>query len=327
MILFYIVGTIFATLGLFMFLDAYFFRKNARTVQGSVAGYEKKKSKNGYHYYPVVRYSDEGDRYQFKSDIGSSAMSFSIDEDVEVLILENRHSSARLKRMARPVLALAFLFMGLVPIGISVFEIERADHQIYALQGAVLLLAAGVFALLAFSKTYRERKEREFSYSKNEQGLIGYETTQSIITDAKVIQKRTVSKNAYAFGAVIGTVMVAGSLYWSSQLHAYMESAIRTHGTIVSQKSSYSDGSTTYAPVIEFRPYKSETIMFTSNIGSSNPSWRVGDDVFVLYDPNNVDDAMMDRGWFNYFFQLLLGLTGAFMLALSGWQLWKKSQA
>ena len=45
MILFYIVGTIFATLGLFMFLDAYFFRKNARTVQGSVAGYEKKKFK------------------------------------------------------------------------------------------------------------------------------------------------------------------------------------------------------------------------------------------------------------------------------------------
>ncbi|MEN8147472.1 MAG: DUF3592 domain-containing protein [Campylobacterota bacterium] len=327
MILFYIVGMIFATLGLFMLLDTYFFRKKARTVQGSVVGYEKKRSKNGYHYYPVVRYSDQGDTYQFKSDIGSNTMSFSIDEDVDVLILENRHSSARLKRMARPVLALAFLFMGVIPIVLSISEIKSADNQIYALQGGVLLLAAGTFILLRFSKLYRDRTEKKFTYQRNKSGVVGYETTQDVITDAHVVQKATVSKTAHAFGAFTGAVMVAGALYWAEHLHAYLDSAVRTQGVIVSQKSSYSDGSTTYAPIIEFAPYKSKTVRFTSNVSSSSPSWKVGDSVNVFYDPNDTDDAIMDRGWFNYFFQLMLGLIGFIILGVSSWQLWKKSQA
>ena len=233
-----------------MYLDAYFFRKKARTVHGNVVGYETSRSKNGRYYHPVVQYSDQGDTYQFKSDIGSNAMSYAIDEDVDVLILDNRHSSARLKRMARPVLALAFLFMGLMPIGISISEIESVDNQIYALEGGALLLVAGTFVLLRFSKIYREHKEKGFKYQKNESSVIGYASTQDIITDAHVVKKAAVTKKVHAFGAIIGAAMVAGALYWSNYLHTYIDNAIRTHGLIVSQKSSYSDGSTTYAPII-----------------------------------------------------------------------------
>ena len=125
----------------------------------------------------------------------------------------------------------------------------------------------------------------------------------------------------------IGVAVVAGALYWTSHLHGYIDKAVRTHGTIVSQKSSTSDGSTTYAPVIKFTPYKSETIRFTSSISSSNPSWEVGDTVLVYYDPDNSSDAMMDRGWFNYFFQLILGFIGLVVFGVSSWQFWKKGQA
>lgn len=326
MILFFIVGLIFATLGLFMYLDAYFFRKKARAVPGKVVGYETSRSKNGRYFHPVVQYRDQGSIYQFKADIGSNSMSHAIDEDVEVLILNDQHSSARLKRMTRPVLALAFLFMGLLPMGISVFELKSVTHQIYALETGALLLVAGTYALLRFSTVYRERKEREFKYLKNASGIIGYETTREIITDVDVVQKATVSKRVHAFGAVVGASLIAGALYWSVSLQMYMDKAIRTHGVIISQNSSYSDGSTTYAPIIEFMPYNSETIRFTSNVSSSSPSWEVGDDVYVFYDPTDIHDAMMDRGWFNYFFQLMLGLIGGVLLAVSSWQFWKKSQ-
>ena len=327
MVLFYIVGTVFATLGLFMYLDAYFFRKKADTVHGKVIGYETSKSKNGHYYHPVVQYSDQGNTYQFKADIGSNVMSFVINENVEVLILKNMHSSARLKRMARPMLALAFLFMGLLPIAIAISEIDGSENQINGVVAAALLLSAGTFILLRFSRAYRERKEKAFKYHKSERGVIGYETTADTITDVDVIQKKGVSKTAHAISAFIGASVVAGTLYWADHLHRYIDKAVRTHGTIVSQQSSNSDGSTTYAPVIEFTPYKSETIRFTSNISSSSPSWDVGDNVFVFYDPDDHSDAMMDRGWFNYFFQLILGFIGLVVFGVSSWQFWKKSQA
>ena len=212
-------------------------------------------------------------------------------------------------------------------VAVGVSGSKGVDKQLYALEGVALLLAAGTFILLRFSKVYRDRKEKKFKYQKNESGIIGYEATQEFITDAHVVQKSTVSKRAHAFGAFIGAVMIAGALYWADHLHAYIDSATRTHGVIVSQKSSYSDGSTTYAPVIEFTPHKSGTVRFTSNVSSSSPSWKVGDMVNVFYDPNNTNDAMMDREWFNYFFQLILGSIGIVILGVSSWQFWKKSQA
>ena len=326
MVLFYIVGMVFSTLGFFMYLDAYFFRNKARTVDGKVIGYETSRSKNGHYYHPVVQYSDQGNTYRFKADIGSNVMSYVINENVKVLILKNMHSSARLKRMARPMLALAFLFMGLIPIAIAISEIERLNNQLYALEAGILMLAAGTYILLRFSNVYRERKEKEFTYHNNESGVIGYETTKEIISEADIVQKRSVSKNANAVGAFIGAVVLGGALYWADHLHTYIEKAVRTHGTIVSQKSSTSDGSTTYAPIVEFTPYKSETIRFTSDISSSSPSWNVGDRVFVFYDPQNSSDAMMDRGWFSYFFQLILGFIGVIIFVVSSWQFWKKSQ-
>ena len=327
MILFYIVGTVFATVGLFMYLDAYFFRKKARTIDGEVIGYEISRSKNGRYYHPVIQYRDQGNIYRFKADIGSNTMGYGINENVEVLILENKHSSARLKRMARPILALAFLFMGLMPIVIAVYEVESTENQIYALEGALLLLAAGTFILLHFSKTYRDKNEKEFTYQQNRDGVIGYLTTEEMITDSQVVKRATVSKMAHAISAIIGAGVIVGALYWADHLHTYIDKAVRTHGTIVSQKSSTSDSSTTYAPIIEFTPYKSGTIRFTSSISSSSPSWEVGDSVFVYYDPDNSSDAMMDRGWFNYFFQLMLGLVGLIVFVVSSWQFWKKSQA
>jgi hypothetical protein len=189
------------------------------------------------------------------------------------------------------------------------------------------MLAAGTYILLRFSKVYRERKEKEYTYQKNESGVIGYEIKKEMISEADIVQKRSVSKNANAVGAFIGAVALGAALYWADYLHTYIEKSVRTHGTIVSQKSSTSDGSTTYAPIIEFTPYKSETIRFTSNISSSSPSWNVGDRVFVFYDPQNSSDAMMDRGWFNYFFQLILGLVGIVVFSVSSWQFCKKSQA
>lgn len=93
MVLFYLVGLLFATLGIYMVLDTYSFRKRARTVRGKVFGYESRQSKNGPTYQAVVQYRDQGNIYLFRSDIGSSAITHNINDDVDVLILENRHST------------------------------------------------------------------------------------------------------------------------------------------------------------------------------------------------------------------------------------------
>jgi Protein of unknown function (DUF3592) len=55
-----------------------------------------------------------------------------------------------------------------------------------------------------------------------------------------------------------------------------------------------------YHAVVRFTDHNGQTITFTDKLAFSRPSFSVGQDVRIFYDPLNVQNAMIDRGWKNF---------------------------
>lgn len=315
MLLFFLVGTLFSAIGLYIVFDAYTFRSRARRLRGRVIGYETSRSKNGQMYHPVIEYEEGGRRYRFKAEIGSSAISYALNDDVDVLLLGNSHSTARLKRPVRPFLGFIFIAFGMVfaAVGGSKF-----GSTVTLLLISLLLQTAGVYVISLFMTQYRQRQEEKFDYESDENGIVGHKVSDEMISTVEEVQKRSVSRTAYIISTAIGALMIAGALYWADYQQKFIEKALHVPGKIVDRQSRYSDGTTTYAAVVLFKPmHESGEIRFTSKISSSDPSWHIGDSVEVLYDPSDLHDAMIDRGWLNYIVQIAIFGIGLLLFSVS----------
>jgi Protein of unknown function (DUF3592) len=64
----------------------------------------------------------------------------------------------------------------------------------------------------------------------------------------------------------------------------------------VSRTLSY----TAYHAVIRFTDHNGQTITFTDKLAFSRPSFSVGQEVRIFYDPRDAQHAMVDRGWKNF---------------------------
>jgi|SRR5215467_9484894 len=57
---------------------------------------------------------------------------------------------------------------------------------------------------------------------------------------------------------------------------------------------------TAYYAVVRFTDRNGQTITLTDKLGFSRPSFRVGQEVRIFYDPKDTQNAMIDRGWKNF---------------------------
>jgi hypothetical protein len=83
-------------------------------------------------------------------------------------------------------------------------------------------------------------------------------------------------------------------------------------GTVVRNSYSVDDeGGGAYYPVVEFKPNDGRPVQFTSGIGSSPPDYAEGEQVAVLYDPENPRQAYIHswkRLWFAPTLLTVIGL-------------------
>jgi hypothetical protein len=116
--------------------------------------------------------------------------------------------------------------------------------------------------------------------------------------------------------SAIGTGMLVASFFVFSNTTSFISRAVEADGRVTdlerSRSSSSSGGSsTTYRPVVEFTTATGKHIEFVSSVGSSPPSYRVGEAVKVLYHP-----ADPQRARIKSFFQLWFGFLIVFALGL-----------
>jgi hypothetical protein len=123
---------------------------------------------------------------------------------------------------------------------------------------------------------------------------------------------------------LVGLGLCVGGGYWGWITYSFMQTASRAPGTVV-EVTQYrdSEGDNVYSPVVEYTLPSGRTVRFEEDLRSSPPSHRVGDEVEVLYNPENPEEARINSV-FNVWFGpgLLLGLgvcfgSVAFLVGLS----------
>lgn len=118
--------------------------------------------------------------------------------------------------------------------------------------------------------------------------------------------------------SITGIGMLIGSFLSYNSTHNFIKNSSSTIGTVTelrlhTSSSSSSSKSSTYYPIVKFKTQKGESAELESNVGSYPPSFRVGETVSVLYNPNNPAEAEINsfgQLWFTAIF--LLGMGGLF---------------
>lgn len=320
MILFYLVGQLFVILGLYLLIDAIEFRKTARVVKGKILGFETEERSKGTIYYPVVQYRDGSKVYVFKAKIGSNTRSHKLGEDVEVLIVGDDHGNARLKSSARVFLAWVITLFGAFFAGLYILM----TANVIALGAALVLTPLSVYLLLYINSRYRTNMAETTSYTPNEEGVVSTVDMDNVVMENGT-HDEAAGKYADRWMLGIGAVVLCFAFYWYVDTKSLIDVSVKTTGTIVSQKRSSGSDTVTYTPIVMYKPYKHDAVRFEGSIGSSHPSWNIGDAVTVLYDPSNPKHAMIDHG-FNYFGPLAMGLFGLFSFALAYWLYRRKAK-
>ncbi|WP_345986338.1 DUF3592 domain-containing protein [Sulfurimonas sp. HSL-1656] len=312
MIIFYLIGLAMLIIGIYLWTDTYAFRAKAATIKGEIFGYNREEHNRGYVYYPIVKYHHGGEEYSFQSALGRNSREYMIGQDVDVLVIGNDHSQARLKQMARPIISSVISVMGLL---FSTIYLATAFDVILLLV-PVILIPAGVVILRKLNPlpTQNNSNHAVESYQRKKWKIFPSRETNDLIRENATYDE-TASKDAYIWMHVIGAVTLVVSLYWLQDINSLVDVSVRTDGTIVAQQSAFDKGERTYAPVVSFHTDAHGAVRFNGTTYSRHPSWHIGDHVTVLYDPKKPHRAMIDGG-FNFGGPLALGLFSIFAFAI-----------
>ncbi len=116
--------------------------------------------------------------------------------------------------------------------------------------------------------------------------------------------------------STIGLGMLAVSVFIFSNTSSFIGRAVEADGEVIDldRSRSSSSSSTTYRPVVAFTAATGKRVEFTSSVGSSPPSHRVGERVKVLYQPADPQSARLKSFfhlWFGFLIVFALGLVFA----------------
>jgi hypothetical protein len=97
----------------------------------------------------------------------------------------------------------------------------------------------------------------------------------------------------------------------------FLSKAIKTNGRVVEMvgKGMADGGGVMLSPKIEFAAITGQTVQFTESWSSNGPDYKVGDEVVILYDPDNPSKAKVgDKKWKLFFIAWLIGGMGFLFL-------------
>lgn len=123
------------------------------------------------------------------------------------------------------------------------------------------------------------------------------------------------------FGSLFGVVglgMLLGSWMAFTSTQKFLENSELSEGTVISNELHYShdeEGNREkyYYPIVEFQTQEGENVKFEADFGSYPPMYQVGEQISIIYNPQNPTDAQINSFWTLWFVSiLLLGMGGVF---------------
>lgn len=126
---------------------------------------------------------------------------------------------------------------------------------------------------------------------------------------------------ALVFGGIGAiSLLFAGTSYFREQ--SFLERAEVVTGTVTDYTLSSSNNSgTTYCPVVDFTTKNGEPVKYYANVCSWPSSYDIGEQVEVLYDPQDITDVQMNGFWSKYTGVVVDGCIGLLFFLLGAWGL------
>lgn len=305
-------------------------RMTYKKFPGTIVGVVEKEArlkrgkKNGDNtiYYPLIEYIDEnGTTIRARANSGSSLLSDKKTGKVLTIYVDPRDpQNIQIGGWGLLLIGSVFGAPGFLFLKPFIAGFEPSLPALIAFVLFSLLLVTKGLKLFKGIKRDKPLTMAEFETLKREQRQ--EERKQDIVlTESEVAEKIEEKTRQYVYVApfviLVGLAMFCGGGYWAYTLNTFMQGAQRVEGRVIDMKDSYSDGSYTYYPVVEFEKPDGGKSSFTDNIGTNPPSYERGENVTVLYNPKFPYKPMIDRGIWNWVFQTGLCALG-FLILVSG---------
>jgi hypothetical protein len=114
---------------------------------------------------------------------------------------------------------------------------------------------------------------------------------------------------------IAGLGLVTGGVYTTWKTWQFLQRSVIAAGMVMRLAGS---GSTTRAPVVQFRTPEGEIIVFTHPVASNPPSFRTGQVVNVRYQPSRPHEARINSFWSLWLASLLLFFFGLLITVVVG---------
>lgn len=310
-------------------------------TEGKVVAIEKRTTPSGDStkeggpmYYPVIEYIGKGNKLTFTGSTGSSWPAYDIGEKVKVLY-SYRKEKARLKSMV-PIMA--GLIFALVGLGLCYYFVITFTFSVFS---TVIYGLIGVLVITRVNKALKRRDINSFDELKEsfrntemktkkgtapEQSVTIYDSDE---LRQEVYKKSKGLKFAGPVFTLVGLATIGLSVYLGMERAEFLETAVTASGKVTELIESRSDDSYVYYPMVQFTvPGSDRAVTFRHDTGSNPPSYRVGEDVSVLYDPQNPGNAIIDGGLFNWMATGISSLLGFVFTAagISTFKHWRKQK-
>jgi Protein of unknown function (DUF3592) len=320
-IAFLFAGLPFVVIGFLIVIWEVRARAGTIPVPATIIGFSSG-ARDGY-YHSVAEYAgpDGVSRY-VENAIGSSAPLGSVGDALTVLVKASDPEKAVIRSPLTYVLGAVIAAMGLACCAVF-FATFRPT--MFSIAGAAVVTGLAAHKVLGWKRSKRlsleewREKKKEMSgrvYTNATKGEIRWMDGEAVSTAALKQQKTNRLAIPLLLAAGVGIAVLGAYLHRNTS--AFLAKALPAAGRVVDLAVNHSSHSSTWSPVVEFevgdRRYR-----FKDSIGSDPPSYRRGDAVRVLYDPDQPQRARIDRGRWNTAIPILIAAFGALLCSLGVW--------
>jgi hypothetical protein len=313
-------GLIMLLIGGVMIADFVWWRVSADQFTGKIIDVLG----NGKNFFPVIEYTNKVDTLiRANTNSGSSHLATKYPGRlVKILVKPHDPELARVKGYVWFILGIIFAGPGIV---MSFVALTQYEISLYTILIGLGILGYGGFKLSKIIKPKSERESvGEFQSRKRKEQQKKWDNMQSL-SEAEIRER--IAKQDKANGTMVpimmllGLALIGGGYYLGNDLYEMELGGLHAEGIVTGHErvhdTSSDGGGPSYYPVVRFKDELGNEVTFKDRVGSSHPTDKRGDVVEVLYEPQNSDKAIIDRGLWNWLPSLGVGGAGLLLFTVS----------
>ncbi len=281
---------------------------------------EGEKGYQGEMYHSVLSYTTpDGEKIE---QVSPSASGYIVSRlpgrKVTVLFFPKTPEKIRRPNLMILIFGAAFFFPGVYVMGqaIKLFEFN------FSMLMLVLLIFGYIFYkmsgfIIAIRNNIKNMSQEEWNdgWKKfRSEGFKVRSSSSSPVSSSELLTREEIKsrlcqryKYAHYVMLVCGTIalgLLGGSIYLGQNMQEFLANSQDTIGNVVRIESEYnssSEGSSyTYYSIVRFKTQSGQSIEFRDSVGSSHRMHEVGEQIDVLFLPTQPEEAMIDRGIWNW---------------------------